>query len=40
MCEKALDRQYCCLMFELEGGKVTDGREHFYDLNNWDGFWS
>ena len=30
----------CCLVFELNDGRVTDGREHFYDLNAWDEFWS
>jgi ketosteroid isomerase-like protein len=30
----------CCLVFEIKGGKVTDGREHFEDLYAWDDFWS
>ena len=30
----------CCILFEVEDGRITDGREHFYDLNNWDEFWS
>ena len=30
----------CCLVFELEAGRIIDGREHFFDLNNWDEFWS
>ena len=30
----------CCLVFEFENGRVTDGREHFYDLYAWDEFWS
>ncbi len=30
----------CCLVFELKDGRVTDGREYFYDLNAWDEFWS
>lgn len=30
----------CCLVFELKDGRVTDGREFFYDLNAWDEFWS
>ena len=29
-----------CIVFELEDGKVTDGREHFEDLYAWDEFWS
>jgi ketosteroid isomerase-like protein len=31
---------YCCIVFELEDGRVTDGREHFFDLYAWDEFWS
>jgi len=31
---------YCCVVFELEGGRIVDGREHFYDLPAWDAFWS
>lgn len=30
----------CALLFELKDGRVVDGREHFYDLNAWDEFWS
>ena len=30
----------CCIVFELEAGRVVSGREHFYDLHNWDQFWS
>ena len=30
----------CCLVFEIKDGRVTDGREHFYDLHAWDEFWS
>jgi ketosteroid isomerase-like protein len=29
-----------CIVFELESGRVTDGREHFEDLYAWDEFWS
>jgi uncharacterized protein len=29
-----------CIVFTLEDGKVTDGREHFEDLYAWDQFWS
>ena len=29
-----------CIVFELENGKVVDGREHFHDLYAWDEFWS
>ena len=31
---------YCCIAFEIKDGRVTDGREHFYDLHAWDEFWS
>ena len=31
---------YCCIVFELENGRIVDGREHFYDLCAWDEFWS
>lgn len=31
---------YCCIAFELEDGRIVDGREHFYDLHAWDEFWS
>ena len=29
-----------CIVFELQDGRVTDGREHFHDLYAWDEFWS
>jgi len=31
---------YCCIAFELENGRIVDGREHVYDLRAWDEFWS
>jgi ketosteroid isomerase-like protein len=31
---------YCCIVFELEHGRIVDVREHFYDLDAWDEFWS
>jgi uncharacterized protein len=31
---------YCCVAFELENGRIVDGREHVYDLHAWDEFWS
>lgn len=31
---------YCCTVFELENGRIVDGRDHFYDLSAWDEFWS
>jgi ketosteroid isomerase-like protein len=36
---KRLDTD-CCTVFEVENGRMTSGREHFYDLGNWDEFWS
>ena len=30
----------CCIVFELREGRIIDGREHFFDLHNWDEFWS
>ena len=30
----------CCIVFEIEDGRVVDGSEHFYDLYAWDEFWS
>ena len=30
----------CCIVFEVEDGRIVDGREHFFDLANWDDFWS
>jgi len=30
----------CCIVFEVENGQVTSGTEHFFDLHNWDQFWS
>ena len=36
---KRLDTE-CCIVFEVENGRVTSGREHFFDLYNWDEFWS
>src|SRR5436305_12538816 len=29
-----------CIVFQLEDGRVTDGREHFENLYAWDEFWS
>jgi uncharacterized protein len=36
---KKLDVE-CALVFEIKDGKVVDGREHLYDVNAWDEFWS
>jgi ketosteroid isomerase-like protein len=30
----------CCIAFELSDGQITSGREFFFDLHNWDEFWS
>jgi uncharacterized protein len=30
----------CCIVFELQNGRIIIGREHFYDLYAWDAFWS
>ena len=30
----------CCIVFEVEEGRITSGREHFYDLHAWEAFWS
>ena len=31
---------YCCTVFELENGRIVGGRDHVYDLQAWDEFWS
>ncbi len=31
---------YCCIVFELENGRIVDGSEHFCDLHAWNDFWS
>jgi hypothetical protein len=30
----------CCIEFEVRGGKILRGREHFFDLHAWDDFWA
>ncbi len=30
----------CCIVFEVKNGQITSGREFFFDLDNWDQFWS
>jgi ketosteroid isomerase-like protein len=30
----------CCIVFEIQDGRVISGREHFFDLYAWDEFWS
>jgi len=36
---KRLDTD-CCIVFDVENGRIVSGREHFFDLGNWDAFWS
>jgi len=36
---KRLDTD-CCIVFEVADGRITSGTEHFFDLHNWDEFWS
>jgi ketosteroid isomerase-like protein len=36
---KQLDTD-CCIVFELEDGRMTDGREIFADQYSWDAFWA
>ncbi len=36
---KQLDTM-CCIVFEIEDGLVKSGVEYFFDLHNWDQFWS
>lgn len=36
---KALDTM-CCITFTIKDGKVASGKEHFFDLHNWDQFWA
>ena len=36
---KTLDTD-CCICFKLEDGRIIHGKEHFFDLYNWDQFWA
>lgn len=36
---KELDTD-CCIVFDVEDGRIVSGTEHFLDLHNWDRFWS
>ncbi|MGD9903963.1 MAG: nuclear transport factor 2 family protein [Dehalococcoidia bacterium] len=36
---KRLDSD-CCIVFQVENGQMVSGREHFFDLYNWDAFWA
>lgn len=30
----------CCILFEVEDGRIVSGREHFFDLHARDAFWA
>ncbi len=30
----------CCITFKVKDGKILSGKEHFFDLYNWDQFWA
>ena len=30
----------CCIVFDVRNGQVVSGTENFFDLYNWDQFWS
>jgi ketosteroid isomerase-like protein len=30
----------CCIVFELKDCRIASGVEHFFDVYNWDEFWS
>jgi uncharacterized protein len=30
----------CCITFVIKDGRVVSGKEHFFDLYNWDAFWA
>lgn len=30
----------CCTVFQVKDGRVVSGKEHFFDLYNWDAFWA
>lgn len=30
----------CCIVFEIKDGQIYSGKEFFFNLNNWDEFWS
>lgn len=36
---RSLDTQ-CCIVFDVRDGQVVSGTETFFDLYNWDQFWS
>ena len=30
----------CCIVFQVKEGRIMSGKEHFFDLYNWDAFWA
>ena len=36
---RKLDTQ-CCIVFQVKDGRILSGKEHFFDLYNWDAFWA
>ncbi len=36
---KVLDSM-CCITFVVKDDKILPGKEHFFDLYNWDQFWA
>lgn len=30
----------CCITFVVRDGRIMSGKEHFFDLYNWDDFWA
>lgn len=36
---KTLDTM-CCITFVVRNDRIMSGKEHFFDLYNWDAFWS
>ncbi len=30
----------CCIVFEVGNGRIVSGREHFFDVHDWETFWS
>lgn len=30
----------CCIVFQVKDGRIVSGKEHYFDLHNWDAFWA
>ncbi len=30
----------CCIVFQVKDGRIVSGKEHYFDLYNWDAFWA